>query len=105
VIGVSRSENFLEKQGAENREGARGSWEYVGKEPEPRVFCCLVYFSRWPFSVPGICGFNQCFKTPIYRDSLYYTSPPDSSSDPGVFCAYFYNHADHPRLEKLSYLQ
>jgi hypothetical protein len=31
---------------------------------------------------------------------LYYTSPRDSSPNPGVFRALFYNHARRLRLEK-----
>jgi hypothetical protein len=34
-----------------------------------------------------------------------YVSRLHSSSTPGVFCTYFYNHAHRLRLEKLLYLE
>ena len=36
---------------------------------------------------------------------IIYTSPLVSSSTPGVFYTYFYNHAHRLRLEKLLYLE
>jgi hypothetical protein len=38
-----------------------------------------------------------------YDTYIIYVSPLVSSSDPGVFYTYFYNHALRPRLEKLLY--
>ena len=63
-ISAPRSIFFLEKRNTENSGGyadlrhLHGSWEYVGKKPQ--VFRCLV--SRWPSSVPGICGCDRCLK-------------------------------------------
>jgi hypothetical protein len=37
--------------------------------------------------------------------TVSYTSPLNSISTPGVFYAYFYNHAYRLRLEKLLYLE
>jgi hypothetical protein len=67
IIGVSGSENFLEKSDAENREEApaylhiHSSWEYVGRKP--RFFRGLVF----ELGVRGSRLYNnRCFKKLLF---------------------------------------